>query len=341
MLISILINNYNYGEYLKDCIDSCLNQTYIDKEIIVVDDGSIDNSCEIMRIYGSRIKCIYKSNGGQASAFNAGFFASTGDVILFLDSDDMLMPNCLDRISQEWSRSYSKLHFNLIMIGKDFDPPGELFCKGPLPYGDLREIVLKEGNHVSMPTSGNAFSRSFLDKIMPMPEPDWRGNADAYVTNLAPLAGHVGVINEALGFYRRHDKSMAAAVRGSRFRLETLYSSISREIKTDKTIDKFAKEHGLQYNTGALTNSYAHLQQVMVYDKLAPLFFKLRFRSPARDYINLSIAMFRLKSIRLYKIILVHAWMFLLLVAPSTIAVKVVVVGYKRGAMLVARRRKR
>jgi cellulose synthase/poly-beta-1,6-N-acetylglucosamine synthase-like glycosyltransferase len=66
MKISIVVTNYNYGEYLNECIDCCLGQTYQNKEIIVVDDGSSDDSKAIILGYGSRIKSIFKSNGGQA-----------------------------------------------------------------------------------------------------------------------------------------------------------------------------------------------------------------------------------------------------------------------------------
>ncbi len=87
--LSILINNYNYGRFLGEAIDSALAQTYRNIEIIVVDDGSTDNSCEIIAGYGDRIIPILKENGGQASAFNAGFAISTGEWIALLDSDDV------------------------------------------------------------------------------------------------------------------------------------------------------------------------------------------------------------------------------------------------------------
>ncbi len=72
-LVSILINNYNYGRFLSKAIDSALNQEYQNIEVIVVDDGSTDDSRKIIESYGERIKPVLKENGGQASAFNAGF----------------------------------------------------------------------------------------------------------------------------------------------------------------------------------------------------------------------------------------------------------------------------
>jgi cellulose synthase/poly-beta-1,6-N-acetylglucosamine synthase-like glycosyltransferase len=95
-LASIIIDNYNYGRLLKDAIDSALAQTYRNTEVIVVDDGSTDNSREIIAGYGDRIIPVLKENGGQASALNAGFAVSQGDVILFLDADDVLLPTAAE-----------------------------------------------------------------------------------------------------------------------------------------------------------------------------------------------------------------------------------------------------
>src|SRR4051812_12972155 len=91
-LVSIIVNNFNYARYLREAIDSALDQRYEPTEIIVVDDGSTDRSREIIASYGSSIIPVYKPNGGQASALNAGFAASRGDIIVFLDADDILFP---------------------------------------------------------------------------------------------------------------------------------------------------------------------------------------------------------------------------------------------------------
>ena len=97
-LVTILINNYNYGRFLKDAIDSALNQTYRNLEVIVVDDGSTDDSREIIAAYGNKITSVLKENGGQASALNAGFAASRGEIICLLDSDDSFDPCKVERV---------------------------------------------------------------------------------------------------------------------------------------------------------------------------------------------------------------------------------------------------
>src|SRR5262249_61789343 len=94
---SIVINNYNYGRFLRDAIGSALNQSYPHVEVIVVDDGSTDGSREIIAGYGDRIIPVLKQNGGQASAYNARVARSCGKVMLFLDSDDMLLRTAVER----------------------------------------------------------------------------------------------------------------------------------------------------------------------------------------------------------------------------------------------------
>jgi glycosyltransferase involved in cell wall biosynthesis len=92
-MISISISSYNQSEWLRDAIESALGQS---SEIICVDDGSTDNSLEIARSYEPQIKVISQVNKGLSSARNTGIMNAIGDYILFLDADDILMPNCIE-----------------------------------------------------------------------------------------------------------------------------------------------------------------------------------------------------------------------------------------------------
>ena len=96
-LISIVVINYNYARFLRAAVDSALAQTFPNIEVIAVDDGSTDESRDVIESYGNRISSVFKPNGGQGSAFNAGFAASRGEVVIFLDADDALHADCGSR----------------------------------------------------------------------------------------------------------------------------------------------------------------------------------------------------------------------------------------------------
>src|ERR1700760_3461305 len=90
-LVSILVSNYNYAQYIGETIESALHQTYPNFELIICDDGSTDDSVRVIEQYqrkGPRVQLIVKENGGQASGFNAAYAASRGELIALLDSDD-------------------------------------------------------------------------------------------------------------------------------------------------------------------------------------------------------------------------------------------------------------
>lgn len=92
-LLSVIIPVYNVEEYLEKCVESILNQTYTDLEVILVNDGSRDSSgaiCDAFAQKDSRVRVIHKANGGLSSARNAGMDAATGEYITFVDSDDWL-----------------------------------------------------------------------------------------------------------------------------------------------------------------------------------------------------------------------------------------------------------
>src|SRR5256885_15520885 len=93
---SIVIDNFNYARFLPAAIDSALAQTLPDTEVVVVDDGSTDDSLDVIACYADRVRPVLKDNGGQTSAFNAGLLAAHGSVVCFLDADDLLEPRAME-----------------------------------------------------------------------------------------------------------------------------------------------------------------------------------------------------------------------------------------------------
>src|SRR5919199_875065 len=220
-LVSILINNYNYGRFLQGAIDSALNQTYFPTEVIVVDDGSTDNSREIIASYGNKIIPVLKENGGQASAFNAGFAASRGDIICFLDSDDAFLPEkvaeAIDALGDrqdlglcchpvKWVDINGKP--SITNSSQENASTTENYQDEPKREYDLRADI-KSGKvrnkfPIFTPTSGLTFRRSLLQQILPMPEAKNIGLNDAYMDFLALGLSKIIILDKELALYRIH-----------------------------------------------------------------------------------------------------------------------------------------
>jgi glycosyltransferase involved in cell wall biosynthesis len=220
-LVTILINNYNYGRFLQEAIDSALNQTYSPTEVIVVDDGSTDNSREIIASYGNKIIPVLKENGGQASAFNAGFAASRGDIICFLDSDDAFLPEKVAQVIDafgdrqdlglcchpvKWVDINRKP--SITNSSQDSSSTPKNYHNEPKREYDLR-ADLKSGKvrnkfPIFTPTSGLTFRRSLLQQILPMPEAKNIGLNDAYLDFIALGLSKIIILDKELALYRIH-----------------------------------------------------------------------------------------------------------------------------------------
>ncbi len=173
-LVTILINNYNYGRFIGEAIESALSQTYKRIEIMVVDDGSTDESHEVIAKYSDRVHVIHKENGGQSSALNAGFSASKGEIICFLDSDDLFSPDKVRSVVEVFERHghvgwcFHRLH----MFGADTETRS-LARRLPYKFGELdarRATAAGRPPFLPTATSGLSFRRELLARILPMSE---------------------------------------------------------------------------------------------------------------------------------------------------------------------------
>ena len=222
-LVSIVINNFNYARFLRQCIESGLAQTYARTEIVVVDDASSDGSQEVIRGFGDRVRAVLQErNAGQAAAMNAGFAASRGDIVIFLDADDYLYEHASERIVSAWRPGISKLQYRLDLV----DIGGQTIDLFPAPEvrfdsGDVVPHLLRDGRYETTVTSGNAFGRAALESVLPVPEADFRISADGYLVTVAPFHGAVRSLEERLGAYRLHGAnawSLADTTPGDRLR---------------------------------------------------------------------------------------------------------------------------
>lgn len=132
--ISVVVPIYNVEKYLIDCVESIINQTYLDLEIILVDDGSPDNCgkiCDELAKKDHRIKVIHKANGGLSDARNAGIDVATGEFIMFIDSDDLMELNACEKLVTEiTNRNAQMVIGNYIYVNDDGTPwSKEVFSK--------------------------------------------------------------------------------------------------------------------------------------------------------------------------------------------------------------------
>ncbi|MEM5367819.1 glycosyltransferase family A protein [Paraburkholderia azotifigens] len=203
--IAIVICNYNYERFLAEAIDSALAQDYPGTRVIVIDDGSTDGSRAIIGQYGSRVKAVFKENGGQVSAYNLGVEIADTEYVIFLDSDDVLYPGVVSEVMRKFEEGdLAKVQFRLDVIDEAGKQTGAHVphTEPPVDCGRL----LRDGwLYPSPPASGNAYSVSALKAVFPVPEGGInRYGADFYAIYGAALVGPVATLTRSLGAYRVH-----------------------------------------------------------------------------------------------------------------------------------------
>lgn len=205
---SIIITSYNYGRFIGDTIRSALSQTFPNVEVIVVDDGSTDNSLAVIRSFGDRITLIAQKNKGAAAAEYAGIVRSTGDLVIIVDSDDFIFPTAIEEAAALFTRDTTKVQFYLKAVDVSGSPLG--FTLPPImPREDeIEDLLFRFGSYPLPPTTGNAYSREFLLQVLPCLQPGIGASTDLYLSSLAPLYGKVRISNEILGGYRVHRHNM-------------------------------------------------------------------------------------------------------------------------------------
>lgn len=271
--VDIVIDNYNYGRFLGRAIDSALTQRHPHTRVIVVDDGSNDDSREVMMRYGDRITAIFKENGGQASAFNAGLANCRGNVVIFLDADDVLLPHAATRVAAAFAGTPQavKVQYVMAVIDQAGRPTGEL-KPAPhvrLPTGDLRRSELTFPFDLPWTaTSGTASSTAALRRIMPIPEREFTEAADWYLQHVVPLLGEVVSIQEVCAGYRVHG-SNSYALDQAALDMAHVRQSVRYAAATRRQLRRMAGELGLPLVPGPIL-SVADLANRLISLKLEP-----------------------------------------------------------------------
>ncbi len=209
-MISVVLANYNGASYLGEAIESVLVQEHDDFELIVVDDGSTDDSRAVIERCAAAhpdrrlIPLHHAQNRGQAAAFNTGFDHAQGEVVCLMDSDDLWTPGKLQAVQHAFDQDPETALFqhNLYLI-RDGKPTAERF-RPTLVTGDgMRYCMETRSLGVFVPSAGLAFARAVLDRVLPIPE-DFRLSADGYLTRTAMCHGLINATHRCYGYYRAH-----------------------------------------------------------------------------------------------------------------------------------------
>jgi glycosyltransferase involved in cell wall biosynthesis len=247
----VVVTNHNYGEFVEAAVASALAQTHPLVRVIVVDDGSTDDSRERLESVADRAELVFQENSGQAAALNAGFTRCRGDITMLLDSDDVLRPQAAERVAHAFASDprLAKVQFRMDYVDAAGHPTGETKPSGHLaaPTGDQRSAELAFPLDIPwLPGGGTAFRADVLRRIMPIPEADFpEAGADWYLVNLAALLGDAGWIDETCVEYRVHGAN-AYEPAEPRLDLAKIRASIRYADATTRALAALADELGLQ-----------------------------------------------------------------------------------------------
>ncbi|MBI0399145.1 glycosyltransferase [Cyclobacterium marinum] len=237
-LVTIIIPCFNHGKYLPDAIDSCLNQTYSEIEIIIVDDGSTDNTCEVTKSYPS-VTYLYQKNQGLSSARNTGIKHSNGAFLVFLDADDLLLHDAI-AYNIEYLKKQTKLAF--VSGAHQVSTIDNIKIKTineSVVFDHFQTLLRKNyiGMHATVMFRREAFDEVLYDTTLKACE-----DYDIYlkIAKKHPIAHH----NKVLSVYRRHQENMSNNIP---FMLSTVLKVLNRQKHNlSKKDDLLALQEGKQ-----------------------------------------------------------------------------------------------
>lgn len=322
--VSVVIPNYNYEDFVGAAIETALGLDWPDVEVIVVDDGSTDSSRVAIERYADRIAAIFlQENSGQVVACNVGFTRSRGEVVIFLDSDDMLHPSTIRELAAVWRPTISKVQFQMQTIDADGRPLGSVhpqYYWVPSPE-EIRCWAITVGAYPTPPGSGNAYSRSFLERIFPL-DPYFFRFADSCCLAAAPYLGDVVTIAKPLVYYRIHGRNDGAmlALDVNRFGREVTVAK-----KRFAYAQQIAKSVGLVVLNDAFNKGLSMLPYRLASLRLAPQRHPLpgdSFKAILSDVVR---AVLEPQGVSLQGRLALLLWAFMTVLSPSQLSAALVV----------------
>jgi Glycosyl transferase family 2 len=258
MKLSIIIANYNYRDFVGAAIESALAVDWHDKEVIVIDDASTDDSRVVIDAFRGRVAAHFRPKSYQLGAHIFGFGQSTGEIIIFLDADDLLEPDVMLEIAKVWRPGVSKIQYRMNLIDAAGSQLGTAIPQFPSVNDteELRQTFLRTMTYVTSPGSGNAYSRDFVRIAFSM-APATIPQSDAVLVTLAPMMGDVLTIRRSLARYRIHDTNAMAlrSLDATKFR-----SRLQQDVGLAELFRTAAQRLQLPVIADPLRRNFNHLQ---------------------------------------------------------------------------------
>ena len=202
--VSIIIPNYNYERYVGHAIESALAQDHPCVQVIVVDDLSTDGSRAVIEGYAGRVQILFlPDNRGQIGAIDAAWPMARREILILLDSDDLLLPHACSTIARTWRSDTSKIQYPMESIdgeGRNLNHVAPKYPPG-LTTARLREELQRTGTCPATQGSGNAYAKRLLVAISPLGGLKW---TDILLEIHALFHGEVLTLQEPLAKYRMH-----------------------------------------------------------------------------------------------------------------------------------------
>jgi glycosyltransferase involved in cell wall biosynthesis len=229
-LISILIPAYNAQQWIADTIASALAQTWPRKEIIIVDDGSSDGTLEIADQFASKaVQVVRQPNQGVSVARNTALSISQGHYIQWLDADDLLAPDKIERQARKLDEIASKRTLLSGAWGSFmFRQRKAQFVRTPL-WSDLTPVewlILKMGNNLQMQTDNWLVSRELTAAAGPWDARLWKDNDGEYFCRVIIASDGIRFVPEARTYYRSASYKSVSYIGDSNKKLESLFLSM-------------------------------------------------------------------------------------------------------------------
>lgn len=223
--ISVIIPTYNTARFVGDAIESVLNQTVMPEEVIVVDDGSTDETESIVKNFNGKVRYVYQENAGASSARNRGLEMANCDLLSFIDADDIWVENKLE------------IQLDLLQKNPEFDVIIGLLYR--IPIEKTKEVVgkeIKDGEHAT--SLGSTLMKKRVFDVIGRFDEELKFSEDVelfirILESEIKVLGHEDVVQ----FYRRHDKNMTLNEKlANMYHLKAFKKALNRRRKEGKNI---------------------------------------------------------------------------------------------------------